>query len=451
MTADTTAVARRPLARALLHLAAPVVLANVSQTLMGLVDTLMVGRLGAASLAAVGVATLVFAAVASALKAMDVAVQTVTAHRVGQARDDEVGAVLGTGLALACGAGLVFTAAGMIWPEHAMALVTTDPEVLALGVEYLLRRVPGMIPFMAFFILKGCFDGIGWTRVGMIVGVGMNVLNVVLNWGLIFGELGLPRLGVGGAALASTLSSAAATLALIVVAWRPPVRRRFGFAARGGVRRDLVAPLLRVAWPASLQVLGALAAVLVFFAILGRISTVAVAAANVVFRIAALSFMPAVGMGVAVQTMVGQSLGAGDPDRAARAGWMGVGLAMIVMGAFGLVFLVVPGRLMGLFATDAELIAAGTPIVRMMGLVQIFDAVGLTLAGGLRGAGATRAVMVMDVAIAWGFFLPSSWFFGIHLGYGLTGAWIGVLVWFFLYAVGMTVWFVRGRWRTMEV
>jgi len=442
---------RRGLARSLLGLALPVILANISQTLMGLVDTLMVGRLGSSSLAAVGVATLVFSAVASALKAYDVAVQTMTARRVGEARDGEVGAVLATGLTLAVSLGLVFTALGMIWPDRAMALVSNSPDVRRLGVEYLLWRVPGMVPFMAFFILRGCFDGVGWTRVGMVVGIAMNVLNVVLNWGLIFGNLGLPRLGVAGAALASTLASTAAVLALLAVALAPGARRRFRMLARGNLRRDLVAPLVRLAWPAAVQVLGALVAVLVFFAILGRISTVAVAAANVVFRIAALSFMPAIGMGVAVQTAVSQALGRRDPDTAVRSGWTGVGLAVIFMGVFGVVFLAWPGWLMGLFATDPELVAAGTPILRMMGLVQIFDAVGLTLAGGLRGAGANRAVMLIDVIAAWCLLLPSAWFFGVHLEWGLTGAWIGVLVWFFMYAVAVTAWFARGRWRTIEV
>ncbi len=451
MTAATTDDSRAGLVRSLTALALPVVLANISQTLMGLVDTLMVGRLGAASLAAVGVATLVFSAMASALKAMDVAVQTVAARRVGQERWGDTGAVLSAGLILTLAAGLPLTVGGMLWPERAMVLAASDPAVRTLGVDYLLARVPGMIPFAAFFVFKGWFDGLGRTRVGMTVGIGMNVLNVVLNWGLIFGNLGLPAMGVAGAALASTLASLAATVAVAALALGPETRRRCSTPALRLPDRALAGTLLKLAWPAAGQVIGALSAVLVFFAILGRISTVAMAAANVVFRIAALSFMPAIGMGVAVQTAVSQALGRRDPDAAVRAGWTGVGLSVIVMGVFGVFFLVMPGRLMALFAVDADLIAAGTPILRLMGLVQIFDAVGLTLAGGLRGAGANRAVMVIDVCAAWGLLLPSAWFFGVQMGWGLNGAWIGVLVWFFMYAVAVSVWFARGRWRTIEV
>jgi len=447
MTAALSLLSRRALARRILTLAIPVVTANVAQTLMGLVDTLMVGQLGTQSLAAVGVATLLFSAVASTLKAYDVPVQTWTAHRVGAGRDAEVGEVLGTAGAVTILLGAGVTALGLWRPETWMGFVAQDDTVHRLGGEYLRWRVLGAIPFMLTFQLRAVYDGIGWTRVGMGVGVGMNVVNVLLNWVLIFGKFGAPALGVKGAAIASALSSALAVAAFLVLMMRPSVRHRFRFLSLSNWRPALLRPMTRVAWPAGVQVLGALMAVLVFFAILGRISTVAVAAGNVVFRIAALSFMPGIGVGVAVQTLVGQSLGGGDPRGAVRAGWGGVMLAVLLMGAFSVAFLFTPGWLMGLFARDEALIRAGTPILRMMGLVQIFDAVGLTLAGGLKGAGATRAVMLTDVLTAWLLFLPGVWFFGIHLDLGLNGAWIGVLVWFFVYAVGITWLFVRADWR----
>jgi putative MATE family efflux protein len=436
----------RALGARILALALPVVFANLTQTLMGLVDTLMVGKLGAAPLAGVGVATLLFSAVATPLKAVDVAVQSMTAYRVGARRDGEVGQVLATGGAVTLVLALLVTAAGRWDPQGWMRLISSAPDVQMLGADYLRWRVLGAVPFMLAFQMRSSFDGIGWTRVGMTVGIVMNVANAALNWVLIFGHLGAPAMGVAGAALASTIASLLACLVFTLLLLRPHVRRRFRYVARDNLHGDLLRPMLRMAWPAAVQSLGALLAVLVFFVILGRISTVAVAAGNVVFRIAALSFMPGFGMGAAVQTLVGQSLGRGDPQGARRTGWGGVILAVAFMGVFGLVFLLWPGALMRLFAADAALIAAGTPILRMMGLVQVFDAVGLTLAGALRGAGATRPVMLTDVLTAWCFFLPAAWFFGVHLDGGLTGAWIGVVLWFFLYAVGMVVWFLRGSW-----
>lgn len=441
----------RRLLRLIAGLATPVVLANVSQTLMGLVDTLMVGRLGAAALAAVGVATLLFSAVAMSLKAVDVAVQTFTARRVGEGRDSEVGAVLATAVTVTGATGAVVMLAGLLRPDLLMRLVATDPGMQALGEGYVRWRYAGMLPLLVYFQVKAMFDGMGRTRVGMVTGIGMNLLNVLLNWVLIHGKLGAPALGVTGAALASTLASLAAALAITAVALRGPVRQRFRLLRRSNLQPGLVRPFLALAWPPAVQTLGIVVAFLVFYWILGLISVVAVAAGNVVMRIAALSFMPGIGVGAAVQTLVGQSLGRGDRRGARRAAWGGVGLSVVFMGAFGIVFLLVPGTLMRAFSDSPELIAAGKPVLRVMGLVQVADAVGLTLAGALRGAGATRAVMTIDLATGFGLLPPLAWLFGVHWGGGLLGAWWGVLAWFTVYALGMVVLFLKGDWQKVEI
>ncbi|MEN8008530.1 MAG: MATE family efflux transporter [Candidatus Krumholzibacteriota bacterium] len=444
-------VTRRRLLVTITGMATPIVLGQLSQTLMGLVDTLMVGRLGEAPLAAVGVATLLFSALAMSIKAVDVAAQSFTARRVGEGRDAEVGSVLATAVTVSMAAGAVFMLVGLLWPGTLVGLVTTDPEVRELGRSYLLYRYAGMLPLLFFFQAKAVFDGIGWTRIGMGVGIGMNLLNVLLNWMFIFGKLGAPALGVGGAALASTLSALAAAVVILGFLLRSSVRRRFRILCRSNFQRRLIGPFLKLAWPPALQTFGIVIGFLVFYFILGRISIIAVAAANVVMRIASLSFMPGFGVGAAVQTLVGQSLGREDPVGARRSSWYGVGLSMVFMGIFGVIFLWVPEFLMRLFSSSEELIAAGVPILRLMGLVQLIDAVGLTLAGALRGAGMTREVMFVDVATGFGLLPPLAYLFGVVMKGGLMGAWLALLTWFTLYAVGMVLLFVKSRWEEVKI
>lgn len=432
-------------------MATPVILANISQTLMGLVDTLMVGRLGAEALAAVGLATLLFSALAMSLKHADVAAQTITARRVGEGRDSEVGAVLTTALSVAFAVGTLLMLVGLLWPHALMSLVSQDPEVRHLGEHYLRFRYAGMLPLLAFFMIKAVFDGIGWTRTGMFVGIGMNLANVGLNWVFIYGKLGAPEMGVAGAALASTVSAALAAIVILAAILRPPVRRRFGILHGSHFQKRLIRPFVELGWPPAVQTLGNVLALLAFFFILGRISTVAVATGNVVLRIAALSFMPGVGVSIALQTLVGQSLGRRDKAGARRSIYVGVGLAVVVMGLFGLVFLFWPGGLMRLFSPSEELISAGKPILRVMGLVQIIDAVGLSLSGAMRGAGATRPVMMVDILTGFVMLPPLTWLFGITLGGGLLGAWWALLTWFTLYAVGMVVIFLRNDWEGIKV
>jgi putative MATE family efflux protein len=295
------------------------------------------------------------------------------------------------------------------------------------------------------------FDGIGWTRIGMGVGIGMNLVNLLLNWMLIFGKLGAPAMGVGGAALASTLSALLASLVILFFLLRPAVRRRFRILCRSNFQLRLIKPFLAIGWPPALQTFAIILGFLVFYFILGRISIVAVAAANVVMRIASVSFMPGFGVGAAVQTLVGQSLGRQDTRGARRSSWYGVGLAMIFMGVFGIFFMWIPESLLRLFSSSEDLIAAGTPILRLMGLVQLIDAVGLTLAGALRGAGMTRAVMLVDIGTGFVLLPPLSYLFGVVMKGGLMGAWLALLTWFTLFAVGMVYLFVGKKWEEVKI
>jgi putative MATE family efflux protein len=433
------------------RLALPVVLASVAQTLMGLVDTLMVSRLGTAEIAAVGLATLLFSALATSLKSLDVAVQTITARRDGQGRGGEVGGVLGTALAIVTLAGLPVAVGGWFVPGLGMHLVTTDPEVRQLGAAYYAVRCAGLLPLLWFFQMRGCADGLGRTRLGMLTGVGMNLLNVLLNWVLIFGALGAPALGVRGAALASALSSAVAALALFLILLRPSLRRPHRLFGRGSVRRDLVAPLLRTGWPPALQALGLVGGLVVFSGILGHIGTVAVAAGNIAMRIAALTIMPAMGVGVAVQTLVSRSLGARDPRGAWHVGLAGVGLAAATMAVVGAVFVAAPGALLDPFAVAPDVRAAGRTVLRLTALGQVLAAAGLVFAGVLRGAGAMRRVLLVDAGTGGAVMLPLAWLLGVALGGGLAGAWWALVAWFALHAAIMTRLFVARDWLRLRV
>ncbi|MDY0110189.1 MAG: MATE family efflux transporter [Candidatus Krumholzibacteria bacterium] len=433
------------------RMASPVILASLTQTLMGLVDTLMIGRLGTAAIAAVGIATLLFSTLATGLRSLDVAVQVITARRDGAGRCAEVGAVLGTGLALVLAAGAAATLACWRWPALGMRLVSPDPEVVALGAAYFQVRGLGLLPFVCYFLVRACFDGLGQTRIGMLTGVGMNVLNVVLNWVLIFGHFGAPALGVRGAALASVLASAVAAGAILAVALRPALRRRYRLLARGSVRRDLILPLLRIGWPPALQATGLIGGLVLFTMILGQVSTVAVAAGNIVLRIAALTLMAAVGVGVVVQTLVSRSLGARDLRGAWRSGLAGLVLAGGLMAAVGLPMLLWPDALLATFAVEPPVLAAGRQILRLTAFVQMAAAVSLAFAGALRGAGAMQRVLLVDLATGVLCLLPLAWLFAVTAGGGLLGAWWALVAWLLVHAAWMTRLFFAKRWLSTRI
>ncbi len=446
-----SSLTRRQLAWAITTLAAPVVLGQISQTLMGLVDTLMIGRIGNVELAAVAVATLLFSALGMTIKSVDVAVQSFTARRVGEGRDAEVGPVLTTALTVCLSLGTICLVIGMVWPEALMRLATRDPAVRELGSQYLFYRYAGILPLLFFFQTKGVFDGIGWTKIGMGVGIGMNLLNAGLNVIFIFGKWGAPAMGPGGAALASSISTLVAALVMAGFLLYRPHRQRFQFVSRSNFQRQLIVPFLRLAWPPAMQTLGIVIALIIFNYMLGMVGVLAVAAGNVVLRIASLSFMPGIGVGAAIQTMVSQSLGRNDAHGAVRAIKGGVALSVLLMGLFGVVFIAQPASLLRLFSSSAALISEATPILRLMGLVQVIDAVGLTLAGAMRGAGLTRAVMLADVGTGFVLLPPLTYLFAIVLGGGLMGAWLALLTWFILFTVVMVLIYWRSNWQEVEI
>jgi putative MATE family efflux protein len=279
----------------------------------------------------------------------------------------------------------------------------------------------------------------------------MNGFNVVLNWVLIYGRLGAPALGVGGAALASSLAGLITALVIVVVALRPSLRRRHGLFGRGCVRRDLLRPLLRVGLPQAAQGLGLVSGLVVFYGILGLVSTVAVAAGNIVMRLAAMCLMAAIGVGVAVQTLVSRCLGARDARGAWRTGQAGFCLAAALMAVLGLPFLLWPDLVLGAFGVDEAVLVAGRGILRITALVQLLAAAGLVFAGVLRGAGATDRVLAVDVGTGAGFMLPVAWLFAVVLDGGLRGAWWALTLWFALHAVLMSRLFLRRRWLRIRL
>jgi Na+-driven multidrug efflux pump len=242
-----------------------------------------------------------------------------------------------------------------------------------------------------------------------------------------------------------------AAMVCTAIALNKPIRRRFRFFARTNFQPQLLGPFLRIGWPPAVQSAGVILAMLVFFFVLGRISTLAVAAGNIVLRIASLSLMPGIGIGVAIQTMVGQALGARRSREAVRIGWSGVVVAAAVLGTAGTAFALAPGFLLRLFSPDPDLVQTGTPILRLTGLMQIAAAVGAPLSGALRGAGETRVVMLVDIVAGCGLVPVCAWIFGIVLGGGLFGSWLALVLWFTLYALGMVLLFLRGGWRRAEV
>ena len=429
----------------------PIIIGMLSTTIMNVVDIAMVGRLGAAAIAAVGLGGIFYFTVSSFFASLNVGVQTVSARRFGEEAYSETGTVLWNALFIAILVGIPVTFLGMQFGTNFITLLNNDPEVVGFAQGYIWYRFLGIGFVIINMAFHGFFNGIARTKVHLQVTVTANILNIILNYLLIFGKLGMPEMGVNGAGLASSIGMLYSVFMYIVYGFKPAIRERFEFLRPAPLRKDVVATVIRLSLPVAIQNVTVHAGFTMFFVIVGKISTIALAASEILFNILSFSFMPGFGFGLAAGTMVGKYLGALNPNDAERSGWVGLRLSVLFMGLMGVLFFIFPESILHVFTTDPEVIREGVIGLRILGAIQFVDACGMSLSGALRGAGDTTVVSVIEIVINLGFFLPTVYIFAIVAGWGLLGAWIGFGVYIFLFAAAMIVRFRKGRWKTIRI
>lgn len=460
--------------RRVLTLAFPIILGNLSRVLMNVVDVAMVGRLGAKSLAAVGLGAVLIWTILSIGVAFRTGVQTVTARRYGQKRFSDCGLALNSGLALASIVGVIFAMMGYKMAGVAIRFLIDDPVVIPLAIVYTQWSFVGAACITIGYAFQGFYNGVERTRIHMEVTIVSNLLNIYLDAGLIFGNARLtemlasspvgdisflsvlwspfdfPALGVEGAAIATLCAAVWMIIHYTLRGFTQEFRTNYG-TYKGGFNRETLKKEVEVAAPQGFQEVGVTIVYVLFFKIIGMIGTVEVAATEVVFTLAMASFLPAIGFGVACATLVGKALGEEDPERAAVSMLESVRWSVIFMGTMGILFLLFPRPILLIFTNDREVIEMGLVALRILGVVQFFDAVGMTLWFALSGAGNTLFPAIIDLSLSWGIFLPGSYLLGIVFGYGLIGPWLAFAIYLFLYAICITWKILKGDWKEIEI
>ncbi|MFH0883111.1 MAG: MATE family efflux transporter, partial [bacterium] len=289
----------RTLSRRVWRLAGPVVVGMVSQTLMNIVDTAMVGRLGSSALAATGLGGVLSWMIMGALGSVHVGTQAVSARRYGEGRPWEAGRALDNALMLSLIIGTIgsFLLAPLV--SSLLPLFTNDPAVIADGKGYVYLRILGVLPFMIIMAHRGFFNGIGETHQFMVISILMNVINVGLNWVLIFGHFGLPALGPRGAALGSTLGTVIGMIIFAGVGLKHQRRTEYRYYRIANLSKNMARRILNLTIPSGSRSLLVMLGFATFSGIVARLGTVEMATTNVILNIVSLSYMPGFGFGIA--------------------------------------------------------------------------------------------------------------------------------------------------------
>jgi len=430
--------------RRLAALALPVAATQVSTMLLGVVDTLMLGRFSVEALSAAALANVWIWGTLHLAMGILFGMDPIVAQAHG-ARD-------GARAAFALQRGLVLSVylsvpLALLWlgTEEFLRAMGQDPALAAAAERYTRLQIPSVPFFLAFLALRQYLQGREIVRPALFVIAAANLVNLVGNYALIFGHLGMPRLGLDGAALATSLSRAACLAGLVALVWRFGLQRgawvpwsRRAFELRGLVE------ILALGVPVGVQIALEAWAFSGAALLAGVIGTEALAAHTIVLNMAALSFMMPLGVGLAAVTRVGNLIGARRPDDAQRAAWVALTLGAVVMTASAAVFLAFRHELPRLYTSDLAVAALAAGILPIAAAFQIFDGVQVVACGVLRGMGRTRPAAVFNGISYWLLGIPLGWWLGLRAGWGLAGVWWGLCIGLALVASLLVAW-VRYR------
>lgn len=408
----------------------------------------MVGVLGNAALAAVGLSNYSYFVVTAMMSGLGMCSQIMTARRKGQEDLPGLAVPLNGTLLLGLSVAIPVTAVLFYNIPNIFPYLTGEPEIIASGTPYLKARVIGVIGVVINFSYYGFLTGIGRTALCLKVGLVMQLINVILNYGLIFGHFGLPELGATGAGVGSTIStfigSAFYTILVIKIA------RNNGFLKRLPGFATLKAMSRLAATSAATQLFFA-AGIAALMWIVGQMGTRETAAANVLLNIMMLMILPCIGLGLASATLVGQALGRGDVADAKNWGWDVTRLGMLLMCIAALPLLIVPDLILSGFLHDPVTRAMATPALQVTALMLIAEGFGIIILHALIGAGDTTRVMIVSVVLQWVLFLPLAYLLGPFVGLGLMAIWALLLVYRLLNASIFGILWKQGRWAAIEL
>lgn len=429
----------------MLTLAAPVVLAELGWVTMGIVDTLMVGRLGAHAIGAVGLAGMLFFAVAVFAMGLLLGLDPLVAQAFGAGRLDECHRWLVDGVWLcAC---VAVPTVGLLYALLAtLGVWGFPPDVVTLVRPYLGILIWSLPPLLLYVAFRRYLQAMNLVRPITVALVSANVVNAFFNWVLIFGHLGAPAMGVPGSAVATLLARVfmAAVLLFAIVRHEAHVSPRLRDTP---MTLDAARTwrLFALGLPAAGQMVFEVGVFSAATALAGRVSADALAAHQIALNMAAFTFMVPFGVASAAAVRVGQAIGRRDPHGALRAGWTAIGIGVGFMATAAAVFLLAPGVLMRAFTDDPAVIQLGVGLLFVAAVFQLFDGLQGVTTGALRGLADTHTAMMWNLAGHWLIGLPFGYLLCFHRGYGVVGLWWGLSTGLMICGVALIlVWIRKG-------
>ncbi|MFO7618806.1 MAG: MATE family efflux transporter [Thermoplasmata archaeon] len=432
----------------------PVIITNLMQSLTVTIDTLMLGNIGGEigrdSIAGQGLGSQVVFLTHALMMAVSAGTIALVARYTGAQQKARAERVMEQSIIIGIILSVILTLLGWFFGGYAVELFGAGPEVQSLAEVYVKYVFLGTVFSFFTFIMGAALRGAGDMKTPMIIAAITNVVNIFLNYVLIFGHFGFPAMGVKGAAIATSIGFAVGAVAYIYLLLARKLALNMPAAGKRFVK-GVVRKIMKIGTPAAAEQAVLQTGFLFYTAIIVYFGSAALAGHQIGARIQSLAFMPGMGFAMAATALVGQYLGARKPDVAEHSGWESTKLAMLVMCGIGAVMFVFAKQLSALFVDDAETIEYAALWMRLQALAMPAIGIHFTLSGALRGAGDTRWPLNVSAIGMFAVRLPIAIILGFTLGLGILGAWIAFVVEYNVRALIIAWRFRKGHWKTIKV
>ncbi len=447
---DTADFTTGPIGQAVFLLSVPMVLEMALESVFAVTDIFFVAQLGADAVAAVGLTEAVITLLYAVAVGISMGTTALVARRIGEKRPDEAATVAGQALWVGLLTSLIVGLAGLFFAPDILRLMGASESVVDIGSGYTVWLLGGSLTITWLFVINAIFRGAGDAAVAMRALWLANAINIVLDPLLIFGIGFFPEMGVTGAAVATTIGRGCGVAFQLWILFQGSRHLSMGLRHLK-VAWPVMGRLLRVSAGGVMQFLIGTSSWMILARIVAEYGSAAVAGYTIAIRVIIFTLMPAWGMSNAAATLVGQNLGAGQAERAARSVWICIRYNVAFMVLVAIVFLAIAPSILGVFSDDPAVVRHGVECLRILSLGYAFYGLGMVAIQALNGAGDTDTPTIINFFAFWAFQIPLAWWLAGSVGLGPRGVFIAVPAAETVLALAALWVFQRGRWKQRVV
>jgi len=435
----------------IMALAIPAIIENILQVLIGTIDTYFVGKIGTEAIAGVGVTNLIMNIYISFFLALGVGTTAIVSRSIGANNIENANNAVKQSIILSLGIGTVSGIINLIFAKEILLLLGAEERIIQYALPYFLSVAVPSVFLCLMTVLSSCLRGAGDTKTPMKIAVISNIINIVLDYILMFGMFEFKGLGILGAGIATTTSRIVGVILLLRKINGDKIKIHIDLFNQWQIDNEILKSITKIGLPAGIEKLIMRFGQLVYGGLIIKIGTEAYAAHNIAGTIEAYSYLPGMGFGVAAAALVGQNLGAKKAHEAKKYGLISYFLATGFMIIAGAIFYIFAPFLAGLFSKDLEVITLVTKVLRIIALFQPFLCITLVISSALQGAGDTKFPMYSTLIGIWGIRVLGVYILGIKLNMGLVGVWLAYALDITVRGIILMIRFIQGKWKEIRV